>query len=350
MAVPSKLKTWEFSLNNQIAPNASVGASGTGSVDRRELMFTLKSRMINSGIFTVPWVVQSSSNGSVADASDNWASSTDVEWGLDGNDRSWIVLHNSGMGIYMLIDLQNNTGDNGVKIDLYVSQNPYVGGATDAKPTTTQEMHLIDLSNPNSTQNSWGTGNKSGAHGFILNVMASTDGEAFKVIILYNNAILGFWQFEKPLSAPANWEGCITALFSSQVDTGVLLSTDDVLDGTDYGSVCAYFPTRATETAGLITTKAQVSFELGSRQQNTPNLDPARHPVHPLTGNPVVYRMNWLSETPAARSKLGEVVDCWILNTASVTHGDTAPVAQPDYFICGPFVVPWDGVTAPLLS
>ena len=76
MAAPSKLKTYEYDLNNAVSADATqlVGTDNATN-DRKQLMFDIVASMINGGTWTVPWTVEGSSNISASgmDAVNRWS-------------------------------------------------------------------------------------------------------------------------------------------------------------------------------------------------------------------------------------------------------------------------------------
>lgn len=127
MVLPTR--TWTVSPNNAFSDQTSH------LVQFQEACFGLKLALLGAG-----WTVQSSSNTSIADTSDNWATSADVVLGTSGN-GSWIVVRSPvgwipGSEQIDLLFYVNDTGSNPQTSPIQICPDGYnTDGTTSALPT-----------------------------------------------------------------------------------------------------------------------------------------------------------------------------------------------------------------------
>ena len=228
MANPTKDKTWEYSVNNGVLAS-SAKASTQAHADKRGLLFGIKEAMIDAGTYTgatgsplanltVPWTVQSSSDGSTSGASDLWVDIDDMIWSTsDGGARSWIVLRQTGISttFELLIDCrQGSNNDDGGEIDAYVAQSAFTGGSTTARPTSTDERQIRNLTN-------WGGGSQGTTFPFKWHFQISSDGQCTRVYVFHaiTRVPIGFWIFDKPKTPTTGWTDPYVAAMDGSTDS-----------------------------------------------------------------------------------------------------------------------------------
>ena len=179
-------KTWN--LGELVLPAQANGISW-----HEQAMFFIKEQLVSLG--SNPWTVQYSSDASIAgvagDGIDRWLTVGDLNWG--GTTRSWIVLRNV-TGKEILLDLQ---GANATRMRAYCSYSAgFTGGATNSRPTATDEQQIIDSAL--SSNDFWsGNVNAAATHpGGVVYVHQSEDGLISRVYFLYASFCASFWRFE----------------------------------------------------------------------------------------------------------------------------------------------------------
>jgi hypothetical protein len=146
------------------------------------------------------WTVVSSSGwtGSAftAGASDNWGTSTAVNWTISG-EHGWIVLQNNAISTGFQICLDLNYAETATeKIDMWVSYaSGFTGGTVSARPTATDEWQSLN----NATWAS-GVNNNRGASIFL-----TSDGACSRFVTSINGSFLRLWCIEKLPSPNAAW-------------------------------------------------------------------------------------------------------------------------------------------------
>jgi len=135
--------TWVYDHNYAVA-GADLLGQYQNSLFRKKQFLTGAVGSSSSG----PWTVPSSSNGTTASAADNWATSADVNPNSAGNAHSWIQYQSpSGMmlggnSLYWLIDCVDASPGTPDAANFYVATQPFTGGSTTARPTSTTEVVL----------------------------------------------------------------------------------------------------------------------------------------------------------------------------------------------------------------
>jgi hypothetical protein len=123
------LRNWQTFANSSIAITA-----------QKDVLYWLKSVLTNTNSAgnTLPsarvWTVVSSSNASTTSNSDLWTSTSALTRAAAGTAHSWIVLQNTTLGVYMIIDY---VGTLNYAADVIVSTDAPTGGTTLNRPTAT---------------------------------------------------------------------------------------------------------------------------------------------------------------------------------------------------------------------
>jgi hypothetical protein len=121
--------------NWQTFPNSSYAVTA-----QRDILYWMKSVLTNTNSAgnTLPsarlWTVVSSSNASTTSSSDLWTSTSALTRAAAGTAHSWIVLQNTTLGVYMIIDY---VGALNYAADVIVSTDTPSGGTTLNRPTAT---------------------------------------------------------------------------------------------------------------------------------------------------------------------------------------------------------------------
>jgi hypothetical protein len=342
---PSLLKTWEFSLNTFI-----VGDSATVDntlVSRQGLMFAIKSKMTGgTSSFSVPWVVQQSSNGSVADASDNWATQSDVKWGNDSSgpstvSRSWIVLHNAVLGVYLLLDCsQGSSSDRGSEIDAYVSPDVYnIDGTTTSRPTTSgTELQICDRLT--SDNGSWeGNASSATARTYVMHAWMSSDGEETRIAVVYNGVCTALWvigRITDPSVAPDH--DFFVSLSPKGRNTTELPTITQW--NTELTTNLKWFVQRNDNTI------AGASI-LGASVDENGWKDSYGKAANAYDGRRSLQEFVLSSEESGWAMVIGKVPDMWWGPSQGGSTSKTWPDTR-EYIQMGDALLPWDGSTTPI--
>lgn len=121
------LRNWQTFANSSIAITA-----------QSNVLYWLKSVLTNtnSASNTLPsarvWTVVSSSNATTTSNSDLWTSTSALTRAAAGTAHSWIVLQNTTLGVYMILDY---VGTLNYAADVIVSTDAPTGGTTLNRPT-----------------------------------------------------------------------------------------------------------------------------------------------------------------------------------------------------------------------
>ena len=310
MALPTLEKTWQHNVNQ------STTTSGTIYTDLKALMYKIKASLV--GFASSPWTVVRSSNGVVADASDNWASAADVIW-VTGSNRSWIVLQQSGLGSTQIcISCSPYGSTNSDFLNLAISPSAgFTGGSITARPTATDERVIL-------SDMSWITFNS--AVNTVLHVMMSSTGEQTRILIFAGSTVRAQWFIEKladssltyPVGIIVQAAGYTLAQFLSNP---YWFGKHGAVDFTAF---------TATESYGA-------GYVVNVNSGAVSNIS-GGYPMTPLSLH---------SETPSAKGRAGRLVDMWA-GSSSIATGSTYPVLPADtkeFFQFNQFVFPWNGST-----
>lgn len=248
MTLPSLTKTWRFQVNRFI-PNDEGGATDSDDFRNhaKNLLFFLKECLVNGSNTlydgtTVAGNWTDSTGASASDPTTNWTVprsaginagfGTSDQWGdrdelrnedNTGNNRSWIVLANTALGIEMLIDCVGFNGSDGAAITFYTAQTAFTGGALNARPTSTDEVLIRNgfTAGTSHTSGWWGAGDSVPGDGrfYTVHVMRSTDGECSRAVIYQNDNPIGFWIFDKPQNPVTGWTNPHVTLIAQYQDS-----------------------------------------------------------------------------------------------------------------------------------
>jgi hypothetical protein len=323
MALPVPEKTWQFNVNNVDAP------AGTVLENYAKAMFRVK--QILTGFATNPWTVVASSNGVVANSSDNWASFADVVFTTAiGSAHSWIVLKQTGIAsnFQLLIACATNTS---VGQTAFVRASPAAGftglTSTTANPSATDEYAIKA-----STQywfDVFSVPFQSVVHGQM-----SSDGEKTRLVLCAAGNSKAVWVIDK-LSNPVT--GMTNPVYATIVSA-------EAVGGTSAATYTKLFSTAngqgrdvSTAMTFYMTTEAFAGAAVGATFISNPNQISNEYP---LTAVGVA------STTTGKTGRHGRLSDLWFgSGAATITDGSTYPSGAARTFIqCGHLVLPWNGV------
>jgi hypothetical protein len=317
MPLPTLEKTWQYSTNNIDVP------AGTALENFQRAMFRVKAILV--GFATAPWVVLASSNGVVANTSDNWTSFASCVFAATGA-RSWIVLRQAGVAAnyQMLIDLTGGASGSLARFKISPSAGFTGLTSTSTVPAATDEYTIRASTWFGNLTN---TPFKSIVHGQM-----SSDGEKTRIILAAqgnSKSVLVIDKLSNPVTGMTNPTFAVLAVATTG---GVSATTVDAVNGSAIGvgrdatvNLTYYMTTEGynatTVSAALSTNPNQISGE------------------YPLTGIGVA------SPTVGKTGRHGRLSDIWFGSAATaITDGSTYPAGVARTFIqCGQLVLPWDG-------
>lgn len=220
MTLPVLVKTWQYSVNQALASQASA------LISNQKLIFSLKSTI--TGFGSSPWQVRGSSGtsgttscialGAAGPATDNWVTFADLVWNPEGTTHSWIVLRQTGISsrFELLIALNSNQNN---QISFIVSPTGFVGGSSIYRPTAIDETKIQD-------GGFWGGANVTNA--YVTHIMMSSDGACTRWILYSAGVILGVFFIEAPQNPISGWTypfmgysntGASTLIYSNMFNT-----------------------------------------------------------------------------------------------------------------------------------
>lgn len=331
MALPTVEKTWQYNVNQVDAPGASALENS------QKLMYRIKTTL--TGFATNPWVVLASSNGTVANSSDNWASFNDILFRNGAGTRSWIVLKQTGIAsnFQIMISCAASTGPTGRYAQIVASPSAGFTGlaSTSADPTATDQYVVNSPSN--AADRRWfdvqGAAFQSVVHG-----MQSSDGEKTRIIVGINANSRAMWLFDKlsnPVTGMTNPSICMVlanAAGSGTTLTHANLSSTIGGVGSDVSTIMTYFLTsEGFSAAGLVTAFFNTN----------PNQISSEWPITSVGA---------ASTTTGKTGRHGRMGDLWFgSSSGTITDGSTYPSGVSRQFVqFGVVVLPWDGSTPQL--
>ncbi|RLC76830.1 MAG: hypothetical protein DRJ03_27865 [Chloroflexi bacterium] len=322
MALPTKEKTWLYSVNQ------AVGDGGNVTTANRDFIFKLKEALI--GFASNPWTVWGSCDSSNVDnggGTDYWVDRGDLIWNTAGNAHSWIVLKQGGLGanVYLCIDLDRTT--TGYQFDLVLALDaPFnTDGTTTNRPTTSGNAITRGALYH-------GGYNSSGWTGF-MHVWQSNDGACTRYVLTRSGAVYGFMFIDVVKDPFTAWSPAV--VFGQLGDDGTSghITFQDWNDNARaYGRVGSNFTMYLTCEGW----SSSVGCEFGVADEDT-----GEWPIMPI---------GLASETVGFRgAHKGSLYDMWWGSTVLNT-GDTYPDnATKQFVLFDDMVFPWNGST-PLIA
>jgi len=262
----------------------------------REMLLRIKNRLVSS----CGAVVVSSSDGTTADASDNWSVYTDLVFNTSGSAHSWIVLQFDSIhsGYQICIDCNETAVTTEQCTALMSGAAGFTGGTTTNRPTATDEITLINgtywggwtIADSSSSRRAW-------------SLITSSDNTVVFVLTHFTNSPLGFWIFAKPAGAPAgNSTPGIAYMIGQSGPTVSNLrgsgNTKMLVDGQETGLVFS-------------SSYADIDF-LSSTQDNRCSVD--------ISNNGMMFGHSLISTNVSRAGAYGYIPDLYWVNTAMVDY------------------------------
>jgi hypothetical protein len=320
-------------------------------------MLDIKGALIGDGNWdTEPtgiWTVNSSSDATTADATDNWSVIGDLTWDNPGDAHSWIVFDtplNAGNAQF-LIDLDGGGVPNQSpeQSSGYFSWGGgFSGGTTNDRPTASDEQLISDYQFSVSIMlaNQFGSGID-----MAWNMTMSSDGEEVRFFLMTLETCVAFWGFGR-LDEPASSEDWWATTYSSGNNTTEILQMEQ--DG-DEGFLRSEFPVVPSITShggGHVITgqgaRAWCMFEGVSFQLtegglfNVANINVAGELY--VWGLDPFAEANAFGPSPNQRGPKGRIKDMWVVTDYRPVGATYPQDGSRQFHQQGKqIIIPWDG-------
>lgn len=293
MALPTPEKSWIF--KTVIIPFTTSAA-----VMNQYFWYNLKQMMtVNTGwndetgasvTNAHPWTVSASSNGTVANTSDNWSSFSSVVF-LAAGAHSWIVLRQAAINpTYEICFSQGATNPNSNSYVSHQAGFTLSGLVTTADPTATDRITFLINQPPIFAAIS---------AGIYLVVAMSTDGQCTRIFAYMLNQLYVFWLFDKPRNPVSGWTNPSIALMHYNSGNVVPSAYTEL---TDNALISGLAPGGIPMT--LYTTTEFYSSAAIGEGLNLPNQ---------LTGEWQFFPTGLFSNTSGVCGRHGEIFDLWFV-------------------------------------
>lgn len=321
MALPTKEKTWQFTLNQ------TIPIADTPLIQSQKILWAIKEAM--KGFASNPWVVVSSSNSSSAGVGDNWTTFANVVF--NSGNHSWIVLQQDGIatGFQLLID--NNSAAIGYPSNFYVSPSAgFTGGNISTRPTATDELYLYGANRL------WGGTNVY--PGGSVSVLQSTDGECTRVVILGSNTDRGMWILDRLKNPIADMvaQDWVVGIYSTNATTTPCMETADWI-----GASQLQVWRNSMLCSAMMTLEGQGSDTLTGYWTGPDE----------VTGDYLIFPPGVFVTTPGARGRVAEIYDLWwgseVFGPGVVLYPNAGTKLFSQFH---DVILPWDGVSTPIWS
>lgn len=334
MAYPTKEKTWNYQLNTLCAAGATFTAS------YQNCMYALKASLIAPGV-SAPWTVLLSSDSTQKTdppyyAFDYWASASNLVWANTGSAHSWIVLKQAGLttNFQLLLDLDTTT-DSARRAKMYFSQSAgFTGGDWKNRPTATDEVAIIP-----SLNNAWHTNINSGPFQNRLHTLRADDGSSTRIVICYNGISRTFILFDKLIGTSGSWTDPVICGWNTNASAATTLTYSlfsDILSNAILKTV--YTPSSSVLTSLAFTSEGFIDGAVGEKL-TTANAVDSSWPMCPIN----------VVSTATKVGRIGRLQDLWWGSTGA-TLADGSDYGSLQFVQFGSLILPWDSLTAPLLT
>lgn len=316
MAFPTLTKSWGFR-------EVEVARNATHTIQSQNLLYEIKQTL---KLFSPAWTVWGSSNGLTAfgngDAVDRWASyTTNLVWANVGTNHSWMVLRQTGLGAWILLDCTPGTAPATALTVKYSKLgfglvNGGTNGNANTAPTATDQVTINAVR--------WGAQATANIRQYI-HALQSTDGQCTRIFITSKAQCFALWMFDTAIATDAGWTD--PKLFSVQ----------------GYGADIANLNSYGRPWTKIGATNLQLNQASLCRGTTVAsNIQSERMPLYGVAGWPLYEIPLYCTDKGIAGYK-GRMVDMWWGSTARY-HGDCYPNDGVRSLVqFGNLVVPWNG-------
>ena len=301
--------------------------SGDNTSDRRNLLKNIKDALTTSTGWTnssgssstvsSTWQVVASSNGTVANTSDNWNTLSDIVFNSSGSAHSWIVLRQTGInGLHVEWCLDCGSAS---RYNLSVICSLNTGFNLSSLNTSNRPVAPDEAIQWSGV--TWF--NSTSAFNAVLNVCMTSDGKCTRFWGLVAGACKTFWLFDRP-TALAGWSnpsGSFLTADSAPLYTG---PNDNA-----WLQSCI----NGMNVLSHLTAEFYVSSAVGQSQTT----------VNSVSNEWPINRIGIACTTSGAYGRHGEMSDIWWGSTTPSTN-DTYPASGTlkQFIHIGNMVLPWN--------
>ena len=323
MALPTVVKTYQYSVNNTIA----AGATDTENFQR--VLLGIKNALIGFG--TLPWTVVGSSDSAAAamDAVDRWAAYTNLVWNTAGNARSWIVLKNTGLAanFQLLLCLTAVGATNEYLMEMVISPaSGFTGSSTTARPTATDEVVV------HTSSQAW-IGGFTVPFATVHHVLKSTDGEVTRWFVCVAGLVVAHFSIDKAATSTGGWT------------TPIIVTQGDITTtAADHCTLVRLY--NIAYAMGFQGTTSFMNYWTAEGMASSSNVFSQFGEANQFSSEWSIGRVGLVCTTAPFRGRHGQLRDIFWTNTVGIENGSTFPSGGTKTMASfGDIVIPWNGTT-----
>lgn len=338
MTLPVPTQTWSIDPNHRANFVSVIDAT-------QQVFYNVKNWLVTHG-YTVVW---SASGGTgptnAADHTDRITSA--ATWTpratIAAASQAWIVLLD-GNGVQILLTFQG-ASDDICRISFSPGALFALAGTTNQQPTATDEQVVVS-----------GTTivNATASADRVYDIWVNSTATMFRVIVYRSSLPQSFWGVEKMTSQvvlPATFSPPVWGFFYGNTSTNYQFASTS-------NSIMSSGSVNTVGGVAKVHTSVDVSCLVGGSGEAFGSIGgfggtfwTVEKPELQGSANEILLPMGCMSNTANANGKLGNRIDWWaaLTNNAAVpAHGDTFGALQ--FLALGALIMPWDGVTTPVIA
>ncbi len=212
MALPTKVKTWQYA--NNIGGNSWLGSNAT---DAAFTIVAVKDALCAFSLF--PYTVAGSSDGATAgmDAVDRWVDYADIV--LPGGTHSWIVLAQPAFSTNAQLCIDFNSGTGTQATFIWSPTAGFTGGTTSARPTATDEKSSGVIDFFWALPGNGGFDNRAHVH-------HADDGKSTRILLCNSKEVRSWILMDVPQGVPSGWTD--PSIFIARGGTGTSVPNENM--------------------------------------------------------------------------------------------------------------------------
>ena len=271
---------------------------------------------------STPWTVVASSNGTVANTSDNWNTNADMVWANAGTAHSWIVLRQTGLiagqNFEICFDFKD-TAQYDMSVAVSFGQGFNVSSpVTTVRPTAPDELFWLSNQNWFMSSNAFNT---------VLNFQVTDDGQCTRFWGLVAGAAKMFWALDRPKNTVTGWTDPVFLAMASA--TGIL---------------CTSFNDNAYACSRI--NGINVPLYISADFYNGMAVIQAQTTVNSISSEWPIIRAGIVCTQTGRYGRHGELSDMWWTSTTPAV-ADTFPASGTlkQFIVIPNMVIPWNRST-----
>ncbi len=334
MGLPTVTQTWTVSANNRYTFTTVLGAMQNYALSLKNFLKT-----------TMGYTVKGSCTAGTGamDGVDRWSVSTDVtpRATVAAASQAWFVL-TDGNGVDFLMAFQGNSDDQ-FRFSFSPSGVYVAAGTANNQPTATDECLMVASTT---------IVNSTASLDRVWHMWGSADKKMFRASLFRSSTCISFIGVEKVTSsvlAPATFSPAVWGYCWQTMQLGFFTGSLMSAPGGAASGQCG---------VAKVHTNQDVFLQLGGGGEMFGNVGGAagnffnvEKPELQGSQGELLIPLTVCSNTAAGQGKLGNRIDWWaaVTNSNAVpANGDTFGTLQ--FMSIGQSVLPWDGVTTPVVS